>query len=371
MFRLKSWFLILGLMTFGYPADGDQTVWRGIRAWYNYDTGQSVTILDSARNLYPDHPTVHLVYAAARYQHSQAFDPVEENYRILAGDLAEIIPVYEQLVAKYPDQPIYRLYYGSAVGLEARIHLGRKEWIKTLIAAYRGFSIISEVARENPDLIDAQLPVGIVKYYAALSGGLVKLAVKIFGIDASKEQGRQAILRAADEGDFAWMEAKGILAYLDIYIEDDVEAVIPHVQDLAREFPRNWYYRQLLAECRLRAGHLDQAAQTINSLEQQFPDLRQAQQITFGGYLSYERGALAFARGDLEEAERILLEGVQIYGAELDAVLGQTYLLLGMLNDLNGNREQARDYYRKTIKLDNYCYAMDWAQTYLEKPYRQ
>ncbi len=87
---ISLWIVIIQQMiNIGFAAEpGDSLIWTGIKAWYNYDTGESVAILDSARQLFPENPTVHLVNVAARYQHSQAVDPVEENYRILSNGLA-------------------------------------------------------------------------------------------------------------------------------------------------------------------------------------------------------------------------------------------------------------------------------------------
>jgi len=348
----------------------DELIWSGINAWYNYETAESVSILDSARKLYPEHYAVHLVYAAARYQHSQAVDPVAENYRILSEDLDEIIPVYEALVAKYPDRPIYRLYYGSAIGLKARIHLGRKQWIRTLWHAYQGFFIIRQVAAENPDLIDAQLPIGIVEYYAALSGGLMKFGAGLLGLEPSLKTGREAIIRAADQGDFAWMEAKGILIYLDLYIDNKPADAIRHARDLVGRFPENWYYRQLLTHCQLATGDLESARQSLTWLDKDFPTLSNMHKTAFLGYLHNEWAYYYFLNSDYENAKRSANRAINDYGAELDAVLGQAYLLKGQLLDLEGNRTAAISVYRKAIKLNNFTYSIAEAEKYLRIPYQ-
>lgn len=348
----------------------DSMIWRGIKAWYNYDTERSVRILDSARVLYPDHPTVHLVYAAARYQHSQATDPIEENYRILENDLAEIIPVYDSLVQAHPEKPVYRLYQGSAIGLKARVHLGRKEWLKTLWSAYQGFSIINAVARENPELIDAQLPIGVVEYYAELSGYLVRLAAGFFGLEPSFDEGRKAIVKAANEGEFAWIEAKSILVYLYIYIEDRPELALPHLSDLISHFPGNWYYRQLYTESLLKTGDLEQGFRSLEYIDLEYNSLTTCNKVNFGGYLQYEWALYHFLSGDLKAAETALDSVISDYQAELDAILACSYLLHGKIMDIHGNRAEAIEAYRKAIALDNFTYPVKEAETYLEEPFK-
>ena len=106
---------------------------------------------------------MHLIWAASRWVRSQANLPVEETYNILHDDLEEVRPVYDDLVEKFGYDPNYKLYQGSALGLSARVALGKKQWLRTLFQSYRGFTIIKDVASESPDLKDAQLPIGIVQ----------------------------------------------------------------------------------------------------------------------------------------------------------------------------------------------------------------
>ncbi len=349
---------------------GDNLVWTGINAWYNYDTEVSVALLDSARQQFPENPTVHLVYAAARYQHSQAVDPVGENYRVLAADLAEIIPIYEELIERFPRKPVYRLYYGSAIGLKARIHLGRKEWIRTLWHAYKGFSIIRLVAEENPDFIDAQLPIGIVEYYSDLSGGLLKFGAGLFGLEPSQETGRAAINTAAFQGDFSWMEASGIIIYLYLYIENEPRKALPLAEKLVQSFPGNWYYQQLLTHCQMITGDLENGYASLLYLDDQFANLSEMHQTTFYGYLHYEWAQYYFIRSDHSAALVAVNQAVDGYEAELDAVLANALLLRGQLYDINGNRSSAVDDYWNVIKLDNFSFAIQKAKAYLEIPYR-
>lgn len=106
---------------------GDSLVWEGVYAFYNNDTAIAVDILTKARKEFPLNAAVHFTWASAKWLHSQANDPVEKTYIILNRDLDIVTPLYEDLVEKYPDNPLYRLYLGSAEGLRARVYLGQKK----------------------------------------------------------------------------------------------------------------------------------------------------------------------------------------------------------------------------------------------------
>ena len=57
--------------------------------------------------------------------------------------------------------------------MRARSSLGRKDWISVLKQSYKGFKI-EKVAERNPEMIDAQLPIGIVGYYASISNVFIR-----------------------------------------------------------------------------------------------------------------------------------------------------------------------------------------------------
>ena len=45
---------------------GDTLVREGVYAFYNYEFDKAVNILSNARDEFPDHPGVHLIWAASK-----------------------------------------------------------------------------------------------------------------------------------------------------------------------------------------------------------------------------------------------------------------------------------------------------------------
>ena len=66
---------------------GDDNVWQGVHAFYNYETADAIEILAKARVETPENPTVHLTWAAALWLHNQANSSVEQTYIDLENDL--------------------------------------------------------------------------------------------------------------------------------------------------------------------------------------------------------------------------------------------------------------------------------------------
>ena len=348
---------------------GDSLVQEGVYAFYNYDFDRAVSILSQAREEYPDHPGVHLIWAASRWVKSQATSTVKETYSILEKDLIEIQSIYEELVLKYKYDPNYRLYQGSAIGLTARVSLGRKEWLKTLYRAYKGFTIIEDVSDNAPEIIDSMLPIGIIEYYAGISNVILKWAVKIYGLEASTESGLEKIAIAADRGQWSWIEAKAILCNLYLWVENDPLLSFEHSRDLVKHFPNNYYFNLLYFESLIRTGKITESSLILEDMDIILSSLTNRQREWYTPYQNYEKALSSFYKGDFTKTLSLLDQAINQYTGELDIVLGNAYLLQGMVHDKLYRRNNARKSYNKCIELNNFSSAMNTAKKYLDHPY--
>lgn len=350
---------------------GDSLVWVGVNAFYNNETVKSVEVLTKAREEFPLNAAVHFTWATARWLHSQANDPVEKTYEVLNRDLDEVIPLYKDLVEKYPDNPLYKLYLGSAEGLRARVYLGQKRWFKTLIPAYRGFKITKRVADNYPEIKDAMLPIGVVEYYAALRSSLLKWAASLFGLETTKESGLAKMEIAANYGDFAWIEARSLLSFIYLWEAPNIEKALEHSTILAKKFPNNFYFLLMYSESLIKTEKYDQAYTVLLQLDKDFEDLTHTQKLNLKSYLEYEWALYWFEQAQFDKAVKFAESSITDYNAELDIYLTNSLLLLGNMHDVNGNRSEAKIIYRKCIKLDNNSEAVRLAKIYIDNPYKK
>ena len=363
--------IILSLTTL-YAEDfyrGDTLVKEGVYAFYNYEFDKAVGLLTEARERFPEHPGVHLIWAASRWVKSQANLPVEETYNILHDDLKEVRPVYDDLVEKFGYDPNYKLYQGSALGLSARVALGKKQWLRTLFQSYKGFTIIKDVAKEFPDMKDAQLPIGIVEYFAGISSPLISWAVRLHDLDPSTESGIHRIALAADEGHWSWIEAKAILSNLYLWVENDPILALEHAKDLASIFPNNFYFNLLYLESLIRTEDIHLSQIIIDDMKIKSSNLTARQLEWYLPYLDYERALLSFYKEDYVKALEQVNKTIDEYTAELDIVLGNAYLLQGMCYDRLDQRGKAKGSYKDCIALDNLSGSIKMAKGYLKKPF--
>ena len=360
--------LAVGSLTAEYP--GDDVVWKAVRAFYNYDTGRSITILNNARMDFPENPTVHLTWAAARWLHSQAHDPLDVTWHMLNQDIEAIIPVYKNLVERFPNDPNYKLYLGSSIGLKARVYLGQKDWINTLVWGYRGFSQVLDVAQKYPEISDAQLPLGIVEYYAGMSNFLIRWAAAgMFELNPSTIAGEKKILIAAENGEWSWIEAKGTLVFIHLWIDPKPKFALLFSHDLVTNFPKRYYYRVLYTESLLNNGLLTDAYQSLLQLDTMFADLTDIHKDWYLAYRKYQWSLYHYLNSDYPMALSALDIAINNYGAELDVVLGNALFLKGKIYDILGDRKAAIKLYRDCIRLDNFTYAVENAKQYIATPF--
>ncbi|MFQ5917627.1 MAG: hypothetical protein ACE5I0_07445, partial [Candidatus Binatia bacterium] len=279
---------------------GNATVWEGINAFYNYEFENAVKILSTARKQYPAHPSVHFTWAVSRWLKAQAHDGVEESYAVLLQSLDEVIPVYEDLMHRFPHEPHYELYLFSAVGLKARVHLGRKEWLSVILQGIKGYRGVASVHRENPELWDAYFPMGMLNFYTGISSPIVRFLAGLLGIEGDRDVGMDQIQVAAEKGEFSWIEANLTLIFIHLWIDDDYEDSLPLARKMRDLFPASIYNQHLYTESLIRVGRLDEAEENLRQTFKLAEDLPEVARKGWIPTLKYQKALLEFYRGEYD-----------------------------------------------------------------------
>ena len=104
-------------------------------------------------------------------------------------------------------------------------------------------------------------------------------------------------------------------------------------------------------------------------MENKFYLLTKRQKECYGPYFNYEKALLLFHKKDYLETLPIIDSAIENYSGELDVILGNLFLLKGKVFDLQGDRRNAIEYYKKCIGLNNLSSAIKDSKQYLKKPY--
>jgi len=368
--RIKKIF-IFALFTVSVAADrpGNDRLWEGIYAFYNYEFNKSVSILSEVRERHPEHPTVHFTWAVSKWLRAQAYDGIEASYDTLSASLEKIIPVYDGYVEQYPEEPEYRLYAAAAKGLKARVHLGKKEWISVVREGIKGYSGIRAVHNENRELWDTYFPMGILNFYAGEMSGFVRFFAGLIGIEADKAVGIEHMTITADKGEFAWIEASQILVFVYLWMDQDFDNALTISQQLVERLPKSIYNQHLYTESLIRLNRLDDAEANLRLTTEMAEILPSLSIKGWLPTLKYQDALLSFYRGDTDRAIKMVTQSIDEFNTELDTPLGFGYLLRGKIHDMRGDRSLAVRDYRSAVRLDNYTAAMAEAREYLRRPF--
>jgi len=366
-YSLLTW-CVSGLLV-GQTLPADVLLKKSVMAMYNYNYDVAITLSDSVITQYPNNPGAPLVWVGAKWLKAQAYLSTEKSSDTLQKCLNYVLPIYETLVEKFPTDPIYQLYYGSAKGLSARISLGEKNWLQTFIRAYSGFTLIQDAYKNDPELKDALLPFGIVEYYAGISPTIIQWLVDLSGLNPSTDSGLEKIEQAALMSDWAWIESKGILAFLYLWVEDQPSWALIHTKDLVKQFPNNYYFYILHLESLIRTGDALEANLYIKMNDDKYALLTDRQKSWYNAYVLYEKSLFEYEFGDLDTSLIYIQQVIDGYDAELDIILGNAYLHMGKIHDLLGQRMDAILAYQQCIDLDNFSSAMNHANQYIHSPF--
>ena len=349
---------------------GDNVVRAGADAFYNYEYEKSIRILTKARKNYPEHPGVHVAWAAAHWRKDETHLPLEEINANFEQNLAEIVVIYDSLVTRYPDDQEYKIYYGAAKGLNARIYLGQKKWIQTLLSAYEGFRIIQDAFETDSTLTDAYLPIGIVEYYAGMSNLLVKAGAQMFGLEASREGGVRKMEIAAFESLWAWTESMSILSFIYQFIDINNERGLKLSKTLANKYPKNFDFQVHYTFSLMLTRDLKGAKKQLKRLNPELAKMGSRHQKLYTSYLNYLWGYYYYMMGENEKALRFMDQCINLYTSEMEGFLANAHLHKGMILDKIRNRSGAVNAYKNCLKLPSHYDATKWAKQYLDEPFQ-
>ncbi|MGC9363953.1 MAG: hypothetical protein ACP5FZ_05210 [Fidelibacterota bacterium] len=316
----------------------------------------------------PYHPLGPLGAVANEWIYNQGNYGHAAGNRELLADIEDVLLDYRRQLVLDPDNSEIIYYMGLANGLRARVLLAEKDYLGVLISGYRIIRNFKSALKINPDNPDIIIAFGVFNYYVGLSSKFMKIASWILQISGSKEEGLQQIETAALQGNYSRYEARSLLAYLNIYFEANYGEAQRWLDMLLEEFPDNPYFNYMYAEMKIQTGNPD-VTENLKRIEKRLPGMEPFFHKEYKQRLKLFHGSRAFLEGDLELAARLLSEYIAAYDSEMDFDLGNAYVRLGKIYDLQGKRQAALELYQKAASLDNRSSAMEEARRYLAEPY--
>ena len=298
-------------------------------------------------------------------------NPEPATEKRFLDEIAKTMSLAQARLTKNPDDVSALYALCVSYGLRANYYwVVKKSWRDSLHDATTARRLDDRIVQLQPNNVDARLVEGLDDYIVGCLPWTWRTLGFLVGIKGDKEKGLRLVEDVAHHGENNKYDAQILLGAL-YRRESRPLAAVPLVQELIARFPRNFLLRLELSQMYSMAGDKTRA---INAVE----EAARLKRAGAPGYarlpwekIYFQEGVIQFWYRDFDQA----LENLRKVAAAADQVdlnTGvYTYLRIGQIYDIKGQRSQAIAEYRKTIQFAPDSAAAQDAKKFLASPYRR
>lgn len=380
---MKKTYILLGLifLTFNLRAQDakfDSLALSGIKYIYNIKFTEAEHTFRQLIADYPNHPSGRFFLSMIDWW-KIIIDPDNESYDdIYFQKLEDVIYQCDEILDKDPENTDALFFKGGAIGFRGRLRAFRESWIKAADDGREALPIVERASRLDPNNYDVQLGFGIYNYYAAVIPNDFPLLkpLMIFFPKGDKQKGIEQLMRTAAAGKYAKYEARYFLMTLYYSYEGNPYESEKYAKMLLDDFPDNPVFQRWLGRISAKKGD-NLAASTI------FMNVLDKAGKNFYGYNTKKAEREAVYYVAVQYKHIFNLDSAKIYfqrctdlskdvdKKEASGFQVNSILYLGMINDIQGNRSKAEEYYNILLDIRDYGNSHNLAKQYLATPYKE
>jgi tetratricopeptide (TPR) repeat protein len=370
----------------------DVSLGQGFEHFYNLEYDEAIAEFQRETRMNPDDPAgynhlatailyremfkagaleTELVTGGNPFLRRPKMDPSPEDERTFDEAIRKAMELTQARLRAAPKDTGAMYHLGVAYGLRANYNfLVRKAWFDALRDATSGRKLHNKVTELEAANVDARLIEGVHDYVVGSLPWHIKLLGFLVGFRGDKQGGIRTLEQVGQNGRFNRYDAQILLCAI-YRREREAKKAIPLLDSLIERFPRNFLLRFELAQMHSDNGDKKAALAALRRIE----ELKAAGSSGFARLLPekiwYARGTVQFWYNDLDQA----LENLRRVTArthDIDLNTGTyAWLRLGQIHDLKGQRPQAVDAYRQSIRLAPESDAAKLSKQFLSVPYRR
>ncbi|HSD64048.1 MAG TPA: tetratricopeptide repeat protein [Ignavibacteriaceae bacterium] len=339
----------------------ERQISSGLDACYNFNWEQSDQIFQNLIEKYPDDPrgyqfksSIYLWY----YLGGKDKDNLDEfeNYSDLALKKGEAITDKDE----NNEMALYCL--GACYNYRAIAFGKAGNFLDAAWATKKSESYLSKVLELNPHRYDAYLGLGLYNFAVAQIPSAFKWALNLVGISGNKETGVKYIEMAAENGNYAKVEAQYYLAQINMDFLIDYESSAAILKRLVKRYPKNILFIYSYAVLQMRQRNLSQAEILLDRVIK--ANDRRFNQITSFSY--FLKGDINFRNNKPDSAKTYYLHFLN--EAEDNDYTGIASYRIAICYEVTGDREEAVKYFQKAqtgnMDLDDDIYAKRKGEIY-------
>lgn len=355
----------------------DSLATTGIKQIYNIKLPEAEKTFRALIADYPNHPAGRFFLAMIDWW-KILLDPDNESYDdLFFQKIEDVVYQCDELLDKNPNNFDALFFKGGAIGFRGRLRAFRESWLKAADDGREALPIVEKAADIDSTNMDVKLGFGIYDYYASVIPNEYPLLkpLMLFFPEGNKKRGIEELEATASFGKYAKYEARYFLMTLYYNYENNPYKAEEYARELVKDFPDNPIFEKWYGRIKAKEGNY-KAASLI------FINILQKADSSYKGYnypntkreAAYYVGLQYRNESQVDSAEYYFTEcadiSTKIDKDEPSGFLINSYLYLGMINDLKGDRNKAIKYYNQVLDIKEYGQSHTLAKKYLKEPFR-
>jgi tetratricopeptide (TPR) repeat protein len=352
-----------------YPSVQDNFI-NGIDLLYNNQFDQGSKFFENEINAAPQEPGGYFYLAMVSWSRLSVGYWGAADVDAFSQRIDKTISVAREKIKNDSADSWTYFYLGGALGFKGRLELSKQNWLASFKLASEAIKSLKTAQSMDPENKDVLLGLGMYDYYTAKLSGFLKFLTYVFLHRGNVEEGLRKLHLAAAESTYSKTEAKSVLLYIYLFMENNPSMALPLAIELANQYPldRHNTYMQGLSCIQLGLDEEYNAIQKKLIFNAWNPPGN-----TPGLYWEHEalylEASRLMIRGDYELAREKLDEILLKPDAENDpAMLAWPIVKKGMSYDLENHREKALALYNQVVAMPNGAGAQFMAEKFIDSP---
>jgi tetratricopeptide (TPR) repeat protein len=353
----------------------DQRVLRGIDKLYNYEFDRADSDFTEVIRQRPDHPAGYFFRAMIQWERIISnFDDESQDDKLYQM-LDVVIDMCEKRLDEHPNDVTAMFFNGGAVGFRGRLRANRGKWLGAANDGIVALPLVRKAYELEPNNYDVLLGIGIYNYYAAVvpeKYPVVKPAM-IFFPSGDRKKGLEQLRQASQNAKYAKVEAMYFLMQNYFVYEKDYASALELARKLHANYPNNSMFHRYVGRCLVSTGYLSEAKDIFIDIEKRCSKKQLGYDTYDAREAYYYLGKFDFMAGRFDAALKNLYRSDEL-SRKLDkdepsGFMSLGNLLIGMIYDAQGKRQDAMQQYKKVLAMKEYEDSHKESKKYLGKPY--
>jgi len=346
---------------------------QGIDRAFNMDYPGADALFRKAVALDPEDPTGYAFQALNHLFGSEvSFDPKqrEASQGSMLRSVGEALLRGEERVAKNPRDG--QAYFAMALARTAKFRwaLQKKQTFTAAQEVYGLWSCLERAQQEDPENHDSYLLTGLIRYHIDHLPDLSRYLSSLLITQGDRRRGLQDLERAATRGDLLRDLARSELISVYLNFEKQPARALPLARELQKKYPRNYNFSIVMAGILSELHQFREALAIARDLERGIASGKPPFAPQLKPRHDQLLGRIYFNQGDYARAAdyfRRSLMDTSDYNARVRV---WSYVRLGMICDVQNEREQAVELYSMALAVESgESIAKVEARQYLKTPY--